>query len=1113
MKKKFTHHLLLWVIPLLILMTPPSASAGHDQQILDREVSLDLKDVPLAAALTQIESVADVKFVYSPSQIDLQQIVSVAATDKKLGAILNDLLGPLGISYNVDRGKEFILLRPLKAERSLTVKKSDPTANVFPQAQTVRGTVTDAATHQPIAGVNIIVKGTTSGTAADSDGKYTIEAGNSDVLVFSFIGYKKTEVPVEGRSVIDIALEQEVSSLKEVVINAGYYSITDKMKTGNITKVTEKDIQRQPLASPLLALQGRVPGLEITPRSGTPGSAPIIVIRGHNSLRYNTGNYPLFVIDGIPINSSQLYSNSGTLMYGGYDPISTINPDNIKSIEVLKDADATAIYGSRGANGVILITTKQVTSSTKTNFDFSIYRGAGEVSNKLPLLNTPQYLQMRKEAFENDGLVPGVFDFDINGAWDTTRYTDWQEVLLGGTSNITNVQAAISGGNNNTSFRLQGGYYKETLVFPGDFGYRRSSVQLNVNHQSPDSKLNLALAVNYGFDKNALFDGGLVGRALTLPPNAPNLYNEGGELNWEPSKAILEQYGVLYSTLNNPLSYLRKTHDAAIGNLLTHGSVSYRFTPGLVLKSNFGYSELSSDEVLKTPISYSDPNLIGASTTGDADFSTNSRKSWIAEPQLIFRKEIGPHELDLTIGATWQKSLTVLRSISAQGYTSDVLLGTIKGATTISYSIDDFADYKYNALFGRVGYNFKQKYLINLTGRRDGSSRFGPGNRYSNFGAVGIGWIFSEEQFVNQHVGFLSFGKIRASYGKTGNDQIGDYQFYSTYSINGGRYQDAITLSPTALYNPEFQWETTNKLEAAIHLGFLRDRINLELSWYQNRSSNQLVSSKLPTTTGFSSILSNFPATVENKGLEFVLRSDNIDTENFKWTSSLNISQNQNKLVSFVGIEDSPYAKTYKVGESLSIQRLFTWAGVNSETGLHEVLDINKDGFINDDDKTFMNPLDRKYYGGLVNSFIYRAFELSFLIQFTQQELPKYLTSSPGRFGNIPVDLTLNRWKQPGDITDVQKLSTGSPARTALIIRAGQSNFNVEDASFIRLKTLSLTYNLPHTFLQKFSIDHGAIFMQCQNLITFTNYLNLDPETESNLPPLRMITGGIELKF
>jgi TonB-dependent starch-binding outer membrane protein SusC len=987
----------------------------------------------------------------------------------------------------------------------------------------VSGIVTDSE-GSVLPGVNVVLKGTTLGTTTDTKGSYRLTMPEGDnIIVFSFIGFKTFEVNVQGRSRIDMTLETDVAVLTEVTISGGYYETSDKNKTGNIYKVTAKEIENRPVTSPLMALQGKVPGVEVTPSSGAPGVAPRIRIRGTNSLRQGNifgpeteGNYPLYVIDGVPVNSEPLQSRASSALSftgGGYDPLSTINLSDIEAIEVLKDGDATAMYGSRGANGVILITTKRGSrNNERTNINLTAYTGFGQIAKEVNVLNLNQYLTMRKEAIRNNGIEVGqeqANDYDLT-LWDTTRSTNWQKVLLGGTSKVLDVQTGLSSGTKNTSFNFTAGYHRETLIFPGDFGYYKLSGQLSINHVSTDNKFKASLSNAYGFDNNQLFIGSVLSSALTLPPNAPNLYNNDGSLNWARYDIAGD---VQRHTWTNPVSFFKNTQNTTTRNNVWSGSLSYELISGLSLSATGGYTDLSSRESYKTPrSSFPNPDAINSAT-----FVDNKRSSWIVEPKISSTKQIGGHNFSLVVGGTWQKNSNSWYIANGMRYASDALLSSLKGAQIITITRDDVMQYRYVSAYGRLGYNWNEKYILNITGRRDGSSRFGPGNRFGNFGAVGAAWLFSKEKWISQKLTILDFGKIRTSYGITGSDNIGDYNYYSLYDIDTRKYGGVISITPTGLYNPEYAWEVTKKLEAAIELSLWKSKVGLEVSWYRNRSSNQLVNYPLSEVAGFGSVLKNFDATVENSGWEGILRFDLLNSDSWRWNTSLNVSLPTNKLIKFDGINESAYVNYYKVGEPLSIQSLYTWTGVNRETGLNQFVDRNNDGIFNPQDKTLQNLTGRIIYGGISNTVQYKGIDISFLIQFSKQRSQRFMPDSPGMAGiNQPVDV-MNRWQHPGEETNVQRFvsvySEGGTSEDALFDQLRESNYNSVDASFVRLKTISLSLRLPAKWLTQIGSQEGRIFVQGQNLLTLTDFDGLDPETGFGLPPLRMFTLGAQLKF
>jgi len=451
-----------------------------------------------------------------------------------------------------------------------------------------------------------------------------------------------------------------------------------------------------------------------------------------------------------------------------------------------------------------------------------------------------------------------------------------------------------------------------------------------------------------------------------------------------------------------------------------------------------------------------------------------------------------------------------------RGFPSEALMKTINAASSITTSTNTYAQYRYNAVFGRINHIIKEKYIINITGRRDGSSRFGPGRQFANFGAIGSAWIFSKEEAVKSLMPFLSFGKLRASYGITGNDQIGNYQYLDTYSPTGsGLYQGNIGLAPQRLYNPDFAWETNKKIEAGLDLGFLNDRIVATVNYYRNRSSNQLVNSPLPATTGFTSIQSNLPATVQNTGLEIVLNTSNIKTQDFTWSTSLNLSVPRNRLIAFPNLDASPeYSNRFVVGQPLGIRKLYQYTRVDPNTGIYQFKDVNGDGNLDVSDQKTIRFVGKNFYGGLLNSFQYKRFEFSFLFQFVKQTGYNYLYylsgAAPGTQFNQPV-YELSRWMKPGDITNVQRFSTLAAYQTAYA-QLANSDRAISDASFIRLKNLSFSYSLPQRWITKLKIETIRIFIQGQNLLTLTNYKGLDPENQNSvLPPLRVVTGGVHI--
>ncbi|MFC6095465.1 SusC/RagA family TonB-linked outer membrane protein [Flavobacterium qiangtangense] len=971
-------------------------------------------------------------------------------------------------------------------------------ASYIQQSKTITGTVSDVSGTLP--GVTVSVKGKATATMTGSDGTYQIEANETDTLVFSYLGYAIQEIPIANQSTIDAVLQADSRQLQEITINAGYYTVKDKERTGSIASISAKDIATQPTANALAAMQGRMAGVSITQTTGTAGGGFTVQIRGTNSLR-SDGNAPLYIIDGVPYSSESIGTGpSNTIHPTVTSPLNNINPGDIESLEVLKDADATAIYGSRGANGVVLVTTKKGKLG-KTSFSASISQGAGGVTRFMKLMDTRQYLAMRAEAFANDGITEyPSFAYDINGTWDPNRYTDWQEELLGGTASFTSSNLSLSGGSEQTQFLISGNFSRETTVFPGDFEYKKRSLRASINHASKDQKFAMSFTAGYTLQDNGQPSQDLTAAAWSTPPNAPSLYTETGALNWENG------------TFSNPIAVLNGRSLAHTDDLVSNMVLSYRLPMGLEAKANLGYTSLEHRESSTTPHTIYDPSYGFGPEFSSIYASRSSRQSWIVEPQLQWKKELGKARLELLAGSTFQKQDGAQLAQLGSGFPSNSLIYSMASASFSKVMLDDASEYRYQAFFGRANLNWDGRFLLNLTGRRDGSSRFGPGRQFANFGAVGAAWIFTGERWMQDN-GIFSFGKLRASYGTSGNDQIGNYQYLNTYSVTGTNYGGITSLQPTRLFNPNFGWEENKKLEVALETGFLSDRIYLTWAWYRNRSSSQLVGIPLPATTGFPSLQANLDATVENSGVELTLRSSIVQTESFSWTADINFSASRNRLLSFPGLEGSSYANRYVIGQPLNIVKVFHYTGLDPETGTYTFEDTNGDGVISSpDDRQTVKDLNPKYYGGLRNQLRYRSFQLDFLFQFVKQENYNSIAAfgQPGTMINQPSEVA-EHWTQSGDAGPYQAYTSGAnPAALLPFSRYIASDAAISDASFIRLKNISLAWDLPKSWTGGAAIK---LSIQAQNLLTFTSYRGADPEFTALgfTPPLRIVTAGLNL--
>ncbi len=975
------------------------------------------------------------------------------------------------------------------------------------QQRQVSGKVTDEA-GVPVVGATVLIKGTTTGTVTNFDGTYTITVPNPEnVLVFSSLGFETQEITVGKQTKINVVLKEFFGKLNEVVVNAGYYTTTQKQATGSIAKLDAKTIEKQPVNNPLAAMQGHLAGVNIRQTTGVPGGGYEIEIRGRNFINGSTN--PLFIVDGVPYGSQTLESRevSNQINQGNISPLNAINAGDIESIEVLKDADATAIYGSRGANGVVLITTKKGKAG-KTRFNANVSTTLGSVRKFRDLMNTEEYLEVRREGVVNDGFgafldIPSFDSFwpDIK-TWDQNRNTDWQEEFLGGTAYRNNAQLSVSGGSDQTQFLVSGAHQKETTVFPSDDDYKKSSVQININHQTKDNRFKLNFSTNYTTENNQLPRIDFSQHANTIEPNAPAIYDDAGNINWENN------------TFDNPLARAEEEYQVKSNTLFANTVVSYQVLSNLELKTNLGYNNNSHESYTILPNTARNPRH-RFTPENYSHIITNSatRQSWIIEPQLNLHQQWGDLKLNALLGTTFQQETAQQLVQRGTGFPSNNLLQNLSAASTLEVLEDGGSEYKYQAFFGRINVNYKDKYILNITGRRDGSSRFGPSKQFGNFGAIGAAWVFSEEA-VLKNSNILSYGKLRGSYGTTGSDNIGNYRFLDTYNTTGFDYNGTTTLQPTGIFNPLLAWEANKKLEVALELVFFKDRVLLNTSWYQNRSSNQLIGIPLAGTTGFSVLDGNLDqATVENTGFEVDLRTINLQSKNFKWTTTFNITAPKNKLLKFPGLENSTFADKFQIGKPLTMVRLFNALGVDPDTGLYQFEDYNNDGNISRlDDKQIIDDLAPKFYGGLGNTLSYKNLSLDFFFQFKKQKGYNHYKTYPfsGGRGYNSAEL-YNRWQEPGDISSIQRATAGFNSTT---VRAGSnqgsSNAAISDASFIRLRNISLTYKVPTNNDMDLSV-----YLQGQNLLTITGYNNLDPEQLWNfiLPPLQQFTLGLQLGF
>lgn len=1022
--------------------------------------------------------------IASGNQIDLNTVVKVQAKDKALRDVLEEAFKDLPLTFKIV-GKEITILHEEKT-REQKPKQQKPAKQLF-----ISGIVRDKS--GPIELVTIYNKSNDKVTFTNEKGAFSLERTNhTDTLFFSSIGYQERQYLLSaGQQTIDMQLLQTQTVLDEVSVLSYGQQVSKRLNTGSTSGVTAATIEKTPTADPLIALQNRVPGLLINTLSGLPGIQTQVQIRGINTVNLNGNSQtPLFIVDGIPFSSSSLSyigANNLTSSILGESPLKSIDPTSIASIEVLKDADATAIYGARGANGVILITTKRGKVGRVTlNADY--YHSFASIGHYMKMLNTEQYLEMRREAAKNDGIDITPEAYPDLLSWSQTENHNWQKEYFGNVAHTSNVELSLTGGSARLNYMLGGGFRRENTVYNKKNGLSIGNFRSNLDYNSADGKFTASLSASYATDKNDIIPLSF-NRFLTLPPNY-SLYKENGELNWG---------------LENPVAQEEQTIQNKSKNIISNVGLSYHILPNLVAKINTGYTRMKMDQMSQNPMRSFNPAY---TILGSNSFTNAHTTTFNLEPQLNYDLLIGRNSFRALVGGTYINTENESITKSGRNYTDDSKLDDINSAGQIDL-LQSQTQYRFLSGFARLGWTFDQKYVVNGTIRRDGSSRFGPGNKYGNFWSVGAAWILSEEKWLKENHFGLSFAKIRGSYGLTGNDNIGDFAYFVNYAKSYDNYLGQ-GFYPKNLFNANYRWEVNKKLDLAAEMGFLKDRIILEVNYYQNRSGNQLMGYGLPTQVGFSSVNQNLDATVQNSGWEFSLQATAINNLAFTWKTNFTMSINHNKLLAFPDIAGSPYSLTYQVGEPLSLIWGYDFLGINPTDGQPQFRDLNGDGIIAfPDDYTVLSPSIPAFFGGLGNSFNYKNFDLDIFFSFKKNKNAyNYPFSNAGNIVNAPVSV-LERWQHPGQEAKFPAYTTNSMAMSNYT----SSSANYVDASYIRLSNVTLSYTVPSKFLEKIKLKNLRAYATGANLFTITKFKGTDPETGIDMPMLRTFTLGIRSSF
>ncbi|MEO6524421.1 MAG: SusC/RagA family TonB-linked outer membrane protein [Mucilaginibacter sp.] len=1096
-----------------------------------QKITIDQKNTTLDQVFKQIRQQSGYDFLFDSQLIKKAKPVSIRLTNVSVEDAVKKSLEGQFLTYTISEHTVVI-----KEKGFIETIKDKLFAD--PEFITVSGRVT-SANSDILSGAVVLIKRTKQGTTTDANGFFMIKmAKPTDTITCSFIGYKTQIVPVNKKYFLDVKLAETTNALDEVVVQA-YGQTTQRLTTGSIGRLTAKDIAIQPIMDPLLALEGKVPGLVITPQTGYEGGPVKVEVRGRNSTNTNYTSDPLYIIDGVPLIVMEISKRTGPTAYGnsavshgldqtdmsfsgGQNPLFSMNPGDIESMEVLKDADATAIYGSRGANGVILITTKKGKIGA-TKLDASISQGLRFVTGYWDMLNTPQYLNMRREAFRNDGVIPTVSNAPDLTVWDQNANTNWQKYAYGGMGHWTNAQSSLSGGTDQYTYRLGAAFNRTTDITTVSGINQRASVSFAFNNHSQNKRFNLGLTTNYSFSEMNQI---AISSVSTLAPNAPGAFDSNGNLNYAGWGA---QRGFF------PFSALLKPYTSKVNYLSANLMLSYALTKGLIIKTSLGYNNSLNDQTYFSPYTSLDPTPLSPSVPAKASatFGNNKTGNWIIEPQLEYSKLIGKGSLNALLGGTLQTTTSSGLLIQGTNYSTDALLNTITAAGNVASS-DLFAQYKYTGVFARLGYNWQNKYIINLNGRRDGSSRFGAENQFGNFGSVGAAWIASDEDFIKKVLPkVISFVKLRGSYGLTGSDAVGEYSYLSRYGnptyVTSGTtiipttptYNGVASIIPLILPNDQFHWQVNKKLEGALDISLFNDKVNFEAAYYRNRCDNQLISFPVPEITGFTSVVANSPANVQNSGYEFTVSANVIDKKDFTWNFGFNIGFNKNVLLSYPNLSQSPFFKLYVVGQSLDNRYVLNYTGVDPLTGQYTYEDHNHDGKVitdefvafgtKDDDRYVAINTAPKYSGGFNNQFTYKGITLNTVFTFRKQMGNNALTTIGGT-NNASVYQYENRWQYPGQ-TALMARVTNTPTNSDYLLSS--SNAIWTDASFIRLQTVALSYNLPVKLISRIGLKNLSISLNAQNIFVLTKFKGIDPEYQSfgSMPPVRTIVSGLSCSF
>lgn len=980
----------------------------------------------------------------------------------------------------------------------------------YAQEKTVSGTVTDQD-GVPLPGVNILVKGTTTGTQSDFDGNYTIQAVEGQTLVFSYLGQQTVERAVAASNTINVQMQEDASQLEEVVV-VGYGTQSKRKVTDNIATISSDQINEIPTPSLQSALTGKAAGVRITQINGKVEGGIKVRVRGVATI--SSSQEPLYVVDGVPISNDDESINQSPI-----NPLVSINPNDIESIQVLKDASSAAIYGARGTNGVVLITTKQGREG-KTKVSVNSSYGWSTATNKVDFLNAAQYRDLFLESGLNSGFteaeMQGVFEGYANG--QTGVDTDWQDLALVDGS-VEDHGISISGGGEKTRFFLSTGYNKTKGIARGNV-LERYSLRGNMDHDISDKfKTGLNASISRSKIDRLSNDNAFATplQAVAQVPLSPAYLDDGVT----PNNESTEYYNFLMEEFNG-------NFETNLWRVIANTYLQYQIVPELNFRTEVGY-----DLTTQVAERFSGSLTESASVDGFGTANAVETEKYILSNYFTYNQVFGDSfDFEATAGMSFEESNRRLQFVQAQGFPSDDLQ-TLNSASEIVAGGSSRTAFNFLSYFGRANLAIANKYLLKGSLRYDGSSRFGADNRFGIFPAASAGWILSEENFLSDSE-TLSLLKLRASWGITGNAGIGNFASLSLFQ--GSPYDQRAALAPTQLGNPDVKWERTTQVDAGLDFGFFGNRISGEVDYYVKTTDDLLLNEPIPGTTGFVNITRNV-GELRNKGFEFVLNTKNVQTEDLRWNTSFNLSTLDNEVTRLPGRDIIEGRNIVREGETLSSFYMVEYAGVDSANGdaLFVLNTENADGSLNKDTTSDFNQAQRivvaspypDLIAGLSSNLNYKNLDFSFTFQgewgaSIYNDGGRFQSGNARFFDNQTVD-QLNRWQQPGDITNVPQ--------ARLFTTNGQqpSTRYLDGSDFIRLRNLTLGYTIPTDVTQKFHVDRLRIYFSGFNLLTFTDYQGFDPEStadfnaaQSNIqvgvdfysaPPAKTYTLGININL